>query len=160
VLACRAQNTYSRSAFLYGEIASRAGIKRGDETFMSTIASEREQVTDSRATTQHRRAAWNARLLMASLALYVAVNLADLISTYIGLQHGLHEGNPLMSHLLAGYGFGALTAYKVFVVGIVSCGVLLLRKAYPHVARITIVICNLLVACAVLLNIVQFLAIS
>lgn len=127
---------------------------------MSTIASEREQVTASRATTQHRHARWNAQQLVASLIFYAAINLADLFSTYIGLQHGMHEGNPLMSYLLTAYGFGALIAYKLSVVGVVSCGVLLLRKAYPHIARFTIVVCNLLVAVAVLLNVVQFLAIS
>ncbi len=128
--------------------------------FMSTIASEQPSVTGSHAAGQRRRAEWSTQLLVISLVLYAAVNLGDLLSTYIGLQHGLHEGNPLMSHLLATYGFGALIAYKLLVVTVVSGGVLVLRNAYPRVARITVVLCNLLVAGAVVLNVVQFLTIS
>ncbi len=127
---------------------------------MSTIASEHESVTGSHARVRHRRRAWKAQLLVASLFLYAVINMADLLSTYIGLEHGLHEGNPLMSHLLVTYGFGALIAYKIFVVGVVSGGVLILRNAHPYVARVTVVICNLLVAGAVVLNIMQFIAIS
>jgi len=99
-------------------------------------------------------------LLVAFLIVYAAINMADLLSTYVGLQHGLHEGNPLMSHLLTNYGFSALIAYKLFVVGIVWGGVLLLRKGHPRIARITVVVCNLLVASAVVLNVVQFLTLS
>lgn len=125
---------------------------------MSTIASE--QVTSSQTTISRRRVRGTTQLLVASLLLYTAVNIADLVSTYVGLRHGLREGNPLMSHLLATYGFSALIVYKVFVVAVVSGGVLVLRNAYPRVARVTVIICNLLVAGAVLLNIMQFMAIS
>ena len=128
---------------------------------MGTIASGHDPVTASKATNQRKRTAWNSHwLLVVSLILYAAVNLADLLSTYVGLQHGLHEGNPLMQHLLATYGFGALVMYKALVVAVVSVGVLALRKDYPRVAQITVVACNLLVGGAVLLNILQFLMLS
>jgi hypothetical protein len=127
---------------------------------MSTIASDHEHITASHAIISRKPARRTIQLLVASLLLYAAVNIADLVSTYIGLRHGLREGNPLMSHLLATYGFSSLILYKVFVIAVVSCGVLILRNAYPRVARVTVVVCNLLVAGAVLLNIMQFMAIS
>lgn len=127
---------------------------------MSTIASDHEHITASQAIISRRPVRRTTQLLVASLLLYAAVNIADLVSTYVGLRHGLREGNPLMSHLLGAYGFSALILYKVFVVAVVSCGVLILRNAYPRVARVTVVVCNLLVAGAVLLNIMQFMAIS
>jgi len=125
---------------------------------MSTIASG--HMTASQTTISRRRARGTTQLLVASLLLYAAVNIADLASTYVGLRHGLREGNPLMSHLLGAYGFSALIVYKVFVVAVVSGGVLVLRNAYPRVARVTVIVCNLLVAGAVLLNVMQFMAIS
>src|SRR5262249_9970655 len=125
---------------------------------MSTIAGGSDPITASQAAPERKRAAWSAHLLVASLILYAAVNLADLLSTYIGLQHGLREGNPLMGHLLAMHGFIAVVAYKTLVVAVVSVGVLALRKSYPRVAHLTVVACNVLVASAVLLNVLQFLS--
>ena len=127
---------------------------------MSTIASDHKRVTTRHATSQHRRTEWSGPFLVVFLIVYAAINVADLLSTYVGLQRGLHEGNPLMGHLLASYGFSALIAYKLLVVGVVSCGVLVLRRAHPRVARITVVVCNLLVAGAVVLNLVQFMTLS
>jgi hypothetical protein len=105
---------------------------------------------------QHAGAVAHSWLLAVFLILYALFNLADLASTYIGLQHGMHEGNPLMSQLLAAYGFGALIGYKLMVVGVVSVGVIALRQTYPRVAGVTVVVCNVLVAGAVLLNVLQF----
>ena len=90
------------------------------------------------------------------LAVYVAFNVGDLVSTYIGLHSGLHEGNPLMGSLLREHGFGALIVYKLLVVIAVVVGVQVLRHRHARLASITITICNTLVGLAVLLNLVQY----
>lgn len=98
----------------------------------------------------------NGFLLAALLVLFALLNIGDLASTYVGLVHGLAEGNPLMSQLLAHYGFGALIADKVFVVTTVSCGAFLLRKLNWRMAHAVAVICDALVLVVVLANIVQY----
>lgn len=87
---------------------------------------------------------------------YIAVNIGDLISTDIGLHAGLHEGNPLMRTLLAQHGFAALIVYKLVVIVAVVFGLSLLTRRHPRLAAVTLTICNILVALAVVLNIVQF----
>lgn len=96
------------------------------------------------------------RLLSALVVLFVLLNLADLISTFVGLQSGLHEGNPLMSALLSRYGFSALVLYKLIVIAAVAVGVRMLRSFRISVARVTIVICNLLVLAVVVANVAQY----
>ncbi|HEY7781291.1 MAG TPA: DUF5658 family protein [Ktedonobacterales bacterium] len=90
------------------------------------------------------------------LTLFFVLNIADLVSTYVALGIGMREGNPLMSTLLSHYGFAALIAYKVAVILVVTIGVVLLRRFNPRMAKITIVVCNVLVFAAVFLNILQF----
>lgn len=96
------------------------------------------------------------RLLPLWLAVFALLNLGDILSTYIGLSSGMREGNPLMSSLLAHYGFGALIVYKVLVVVAVTAGVLLLRTFQLKIARITIAVCNILVLLVVAMNVIQF----
>src|SRR5262245_19171663 len=100
------------------------------------------------------------RYLLALVALFAVLNAADLLSTYVGLRHGLHEGNPLMSKLLEQFGFGALIIYKVVVIWAVAAGVRLLQTFRYSVARATIWTCNALVFGVVLLNLVQYLALT
>jgi hypothetical protein len=90
------------------------------------------------------------------LSVYVALNLGDLISTYVGLHSGLHEGNPLMGSLLREHGFGALIVYKVLVIVAVVAGLQVLRHRHARLAGITLAICNVLVGLAVLLNLLQY----
>ena len=97
-------------------------------------------------------------LLTVALALFAILNIADLASTFIGLQHGLREGNPLMSGLLMRFGFGALIAYKFAVIALVSGGVYILHAYHARISLLTITICNALVFAVVLLNLVQFAA--
>jgi hypothetical protein len=94
--------------------------------------------------------------LSALVALFTILNIADLISTFVGLHSGMREGNPLMSGLLAHYGFMALIAYKVVVVAAVALGVRLLRSFRVSVAHATIVICDVLVLLVVVLNVAQY----
>lgn len=89
------------------------------------------------------------------IALFALLNAGDLISTYVALGIGMREGNPLMSALLARYGFEALIVYKLLVIAVVGCGVLLLRRFHARLANITILICNALVFLAVFLNVLQ-----
>jgi len=90
------------------------------------------------------------------VGLFALLNAADLFSTFVGLQNGLHEGNPLMASLLARYGFIALIVYKALVVLAVALGVRVLRSFRLSVAHVTIWICNILVFAVVLLNILQY----
>jgi hypothetical protein len=102
----------------------------------------------------HASASWALRLW---LGIYMALNLGDLATTYAGIQSGLHEGNPLMRALLMEHGFGSLIVYKVLVVAAVVAGIYMLRRRYPHLAGITLAICNVLVGLAVLLNLTQYM---
>jgi hypothetical protein len=90
------------------------------------------------------------------LGLFVLLNIGDLISTYVALGVGMREGNPLMSSLLAHYGFVSLIVYKVAVVGVVGGGVLLLQRFHPRLAHVTLWVCNALVFAAVFLNLLQY----
>lgn len=95
-------------------------------------------------------------LLASLLALFALLNIGDLASTYVGLLHGLDEGNPLMSRLLTHYGFGALIADKLIVVAAVSFGAFLLRKLNWRMAHAVALFCDALVFLVVLANIVQY----
>jgi hypothetical protein len=96
------------------------------------------------------------RSLSALVVLFAFLNAADLITTFIGLHGGLHEGNPLMGALLTKYGFIALVVYKVLVVAAVALGVRMLRSFRASVASVTIVICDLLVLLVVFANVAQY----
>ncbi len=94
--------------------------------------------------------------LIAWLVVFVLLNIGDLVSTYLALDIGFHEGNPLMSALLVRYGFSALIVYKLGVVLVVGLGVTLLRRFHPRLALVTLIVCNVLVFAAVALNVLQF----
>ena len=115
-------------------------------------------------TARHSRAVGHpratGRYLLALVALFAVLNAADLLTTFFGLHLGLHEGNPLMSELLVHFGFGALVAYKLVVIGAVALGIRLLQSLHYAVARFTIWSCNALVFCVVLLNVAQYLALA
>lgn len=93
------------------------------------------------------------------LALFAVLNIGDLVSTFIGLAGGMREGNPLMSTLLAHYGFGALIFYKVVVIVAVTAGIYILRAFHTSIATITIWVCNALVFGVVVMNVVQYVAV-
>ncbi len=103
------------------------------------------------------RSKQTGRLIPVWLVVFALLNVGDVLSTYMGLQSGMREGNPLMSLLLAHYGFVSLIGYKLLVVLAVSGGVLLLRSFQLSVARVTIGICNVLVLLVVLLNLAQWM---
>jgi uncharacterized integral membrane protein len=108
--------------------------------------------------TAARRTAASIRggLLPLLVIVFAVLNVGDLASTYVGLASGMREGNPLMSVLLANFGFGALILYKMLVIVAVAAGVLFLSIVHRRVAHATIWICNLLVLGVVVSNIVQF----
>lgn len=94
--------------------------------------------------------------LVIWLGIFALLNACDLLSTYAGLQSGMHEGNPLMSGLLGHYGFAALIGYKILVVCAVSIGVSMLRAFSKGIATATIWVCNALVCAVVVMNVLQF----
>ncbi len=102
------------------------------------------------------RARRSSPALTLWLALFVLLNIGDLVSTYLALGVGMREGNPLMSTLLQRYGFWALIVYKLGVIVVVSVGVVLLRRYHPRLAQVTLFVCNALVFAAVFLNLIQF----
>lgn len=89
------------------------------------------------------------------LVVYALLNASDLISTYLGLQLGLREANPLMGGLLLQEGFGALIAYKLVVIFAVIGGAFALYRMHPRAAYITVCACNILVFLAVAANVAQ-----
>jgi hypothetical protein len=118
-----------------------------------TAARAASQAKKSRAVVQPNAA---GRLIPIWLGIFILLNLGDVVSTWVGLHSGMREGNPLMSTLLAHYGFAALIIYKLLVVLAVTGGVLLLRSFQLSVARVTITICNVLVLLVVMLNVAQY----
>jgi len=96
------------------------------------------------------------RALWYQAALYVSLNLGDVVSTYLGLRHGLSEGNPLMGTLLTHDGFGALIVYKIAITLAVLAGLWLLSAWNVRATRVALLISNTLVALVVILNFVQF----
>jgi hypothetical protein len=97
--------------------------------------------------------------LLTLLVVFALLNLGDLASTYLGLAHGLNEGNPLMSGLLSHYGFGALIVDKLIVIAAVTWGALLLYKLNWRIAHTIALVCDTLVLLVVVSNIVQYVAI-
>jgi hypothetical protein len=108
----------------------------------------------------HRLARSVDYFLAMLLVLFALLNAGDLLTTYLGLAHGLNEGNPLMNELLAHYGFGALIADKLLVITAVTSGSLLLHKLNWRIAHAIALVCNTLILLVVLSNIVQFLMIK
>jgi len=96
------------------------------------------------------------RALWLPAALYIMLNVGDVVSTYLGLHHGLNEGNPLMGLLLSHDGFVALIAYKVLITMVVLAGLWLLGAWSDRAARVALLICNTLVALVVILNLAQY----
>jgi hypothetical protein len=101
---------------------------------------------------QQRIALWTRALLV----LFAALNIGDLLSTWLDLRAGLHEGNPLMNVLLAQHGFAALILYKVFVIGVVAVVAAAMWRDRPKLVAITLVACNVLVLGAVAINVLQY----
>lgn len=90
------------------------------------------------------------------IGIFAALNLGDLISTWVDLGAGLREGNPFMSMLLTRHGFGALIAYKTIVVTVVAIVMGSLWHARPKLVSATMIFCDLLVFVAVAANIIQY----
>jgi hypothetical protein len=111
-------------------------------------------VSDRTATESTARP--SSYLLVILLAVFALLNLGDLASTYFGILHGLNEGNPIMSRLLAHYGFSALIADKLIVIGAVTWGALLLARLDWRVAHIIALVCDTLILLVVISNVVQF----
>lgn len=90
------------------------------------------------------------------LGTFAALNVGDLLSTWLDLHAGLREGNPFMSMLLMQHGFGALIAYKALVIVIVGVITASLWDERPRLVGVTLIACDVLVFCAVAVNVVQF----
>jgi hypothetical protein len=117
----------------------------------------REPRVSSRVVAGRARSRALTPLLAFWLLVYTLLNAGDLMSTYVGLQAGLREANPLMSSLLVERGFGALIAYKLVVIVAVVAGATVLHRMHPRAAYITVAVCNSLVFLAVALNVGQML---
>lgn len=94
--------------------------------------------------------------LLWPMALYLVFNLGDLLSTYLGLRHGLKEGNPLMNAMLTWNGFTAVIDYKLIVTLSVLAGLWLVSGWNIRAARAALLICNCMVALVVALNLAQY----
>lgn len=106
--------------------------------------------------TRAERARPGARsVIVWQAALYIALNLGDVVSTYLGLRRGLVEGNPLMATLLAHDGFDALIIYKFTIMVVALLGLWLLNGWSARAAHTAARICNVVVALVVMLNFAQ-----
>jgi hypothetical protein len=112
-----------------------------------------EREASRRLTLSLSRLSPRAAILLATFGL---LNLSDLISTWVDLHDGMHEGNPVMSQLLLQHGFGALIAYKIFVVAVVGFVAVGLWSIRPRLIAGTLVACNLLILVAVVSNVWQY----
>ncbi len=98
-----------------------------------------------------------AHLLTWLAALYVALNVCDVVSTALGLRQGMLEGNPLMSALLAQHGFGALILYKAAITLAVLLGMSVLRLWNARGALGALLVCDALLCVVVCSNVAQYL---
>lgn len=130
-----------------GYAASVAGIASAGAR---TSPQAPRNLTGARPLDLTRRGLWY------QAAIYVALNLGDVVSTYVGLEHGLSEGNPMMRALLIHDGFAALIVYKVLITLVVLMGLWLLGAWSIRAARVALLVCNTVVALVVLLNVAQF----
>jgi len=85
-----------------------------DPRHLSTLARTRNRTADALAEIGRvERALW---------ALVGVALLADLLTTYYGLQLGLRESNPVARTAMERFGFGAMVGLKLLAVGVgVGC---------------------------------------
>ncbi|SEQ48441.1 DUF5658 family protein [Natrinema salaciae] len=62
--------------------------------------------------------------------------LADVVTTFVGLQVGLAESNPAARGAIEGYGVAGMLALKAFAVGIGLVGRLLLEPEYRPIVPV------------------------
>lgn len=82
------------------------------------------------------------RPLRAWFLLFLVLNIVDLISTFVILQSGMVEGNPLEAFLLQHVGILLLMVLKIVLIGLATLGVDRLAK---HPAVSLDLACNLLI---------------
>ena len=92
-----------------------------------------------------------------ALLLALALNLADVLTTHLGLARGIPEGNPIPAMLHAGGGEVAMFAAKFAVMASAILLVSLLGRRYPRLWH-TFTVTNLVLLAAVLSNSAQVLA--
>lgn len=63
-----------------------------------------------------------------ALLIFLLLNVLDVLTTWVDLQHGAHEGNPLIASLLVQIGFGGLILFKVGLFLTITVGVLTLER--------------------------------
>lgn len=99
---------------------------------------------------------WRFRHL--ALLVFALLNGLDVLTTWYDIQHGAHEGNPLLAHLLLWAGFGGLILFKVLLVLVLSGGVLILvRLRAEFIAHLVLIVGLLFGLLWVLFNIVPVL---
>ncbi len=92
-----------------------------------------------------------------ALAVFAGLNLLDVASTYVALQMGLAEVNPLPSLLLANGGEGAMYLFKIAITLLVIVTVVRLSPYYRRLGY-AVYAANGILALIVLLNTAQALA--
>lgn len=91
-----------------------------------------------------------------SLTVFVVMNLLDVASTWMAMQRGLPEGNPVPSMLLEAGGTELMYLFKVAVVLLVVLAALRLSPYFPKIWY-GVWIGNAILAVVVTLNVVQIL---
>ncbi|HEX9015147.1 MAG TPA: DUF5658 family protein [Chloroflexota bacterium] len=96
----------------------------------------------------------NAAQVAPTLIAFVAINLFDAASTWIGLVHGLRESNPVPSLLLYSGGLGAMFGFKLLAMGLAVGIVLYFGARVPGVVR-SLRLMNWVVGAVVVANVAQ-----
>lgn len=94
-----------------------------------------------------------------ALLLLLLLNLADVITTHVGLAIGIPEGNPLPAMLLAGGGQLAMFASKAGMMAGMALIVCLLHDRYPNL-RLALTVTNFMLLLVLISNSAQIMAIS
>ncbi len=68
---------------------------------------------------------WTFRLVLVA---YVALGLADVLTTQYGLAHGGQERNPIAAALYAQFGIASLYVFKVLIVAVILVGLRLMPR--------------------------------
>lgn len=89
-------------------------------------------------------------------AAFLALNGADVLSTFVGINQGLHEGNALTQPFTEHLGTPGLAVYKLLIIaGALSAASTLERRGHPRSARIALRVADAWIVPAVILNVIQ-----
>lgn len=101
-----------------------------------------------------RELSWNPAILA-----FIGLSALDVLSTWVAIQAGMGEGNPLAGAIIERAGLGGVFLYKLILVYVVTACLVYLTPAYPRLRHV-LKFANVFMALVVILNTVQILLIG